>query len=460
MARKDIIRMSVKELSRIKTIHSVLEEEITQKKAADILDLSDRQIRRIVKRVGEEGNKGFIHKSRGRHGHRAIPEDVKAKVLELYQKRYKGFGPTLAAEKLSEIDRLSLSRETLRKWLIKGGISYKRRRNRPHKEWRERKQHYGEMVQIDGSQHNWLEGRGPKLVLMGYVDDATGIVFARFYPYEGTIPAMDSFKRYIKAYGIPVSVYLDKHTTYKSNAKPTVEDALSNRKPLSEFERALGELGVQVIHANSPQAKGRIERLFGTLQDRLVKELRLKGVNTIEDANRRLQCYLPIYNKRFSVKAAMTANLHRFIPSDMDLDRVLCIKAKRVLRNDFTISYNGKLYQIEDNVRARDVIVEERIDGSMLITYKDRLLKYKEINKSCLRQTRSGEPTKTKVGDPPSFGREGTKPHVLTVRKPYKPSADHPWRRFNPEFISGNEDIHNFNNYPQKEKKRLLLINI
>src|SRR3972149_9883313 len=136
MARKDIIRMSVKELSRIKTIHSVLEDEITQKKAADILDLSDRQIRRIVERVGEEGNKGFIHKSRGRHGHRAMPEDVKAKDLELYQERYKGFGPTFATEKLSEIDRISLSRETLRKWLIKEGLSYNRRKNRPHRAWR------------------------------------------------------------------------------------------------------------------------------------------------------------------------------------------------------------------------------------------------------------------------------------------------------------------------------------
>ena len=397
MARKDIIRMSVKELSRIKTIHSVFEEEITQKKAADILDLSDRQIRRIVERVGEEGNKGFIHKSRGRHGHRAMPEDVKAKVLELYQERYKGFGPTFATEKLSEIDRISLSRETLRKWLIKEGLSYNRRKNRPHRAWRERKEHIGEMVQIDGSQHDWLEGRGPKLVLMGYIDDATGNAFARFYYYEGTIPAMDSFKRYIKAYGIPLSVYLDKHTTYKSNAKPTVEDALINRKPLSEFERALGELGVHVIHANSPQAKGRIERLFGTLQDRLIKEMRLEDIKSIEKANEFLQKYLPVYNKKFSVKAAKTTDLHRNIPEGLELDSILCIKEKRVLRNDFTIAYNGKLYQIEDNVRAKDVIIEERIDGSttscpmpcrhgvghgmMLITHKDRVLKYKEIKR-------------------------------------------------------------------------------
>ena len=246
-------------------------------------------------------------------------------------------------------------------------------------------------------------------------------------------------------------VYLDKHTTYKSNAKPRVEDALNNTKPLSEFERALGELGVQVIHANSPQAKGRIERLFKTLQDRLVKEMRLEDIRTIEDANRFLQDYLQKHNKKFSVKAAKTADLHRAIPKGIDLDRMLCIKAKRVLMNDFTIAYNGKHYQIEDKVRAKDVIVEERIDGSMLITHKDRALKYKEINKSCLRQARCDEPTKAKGG---------TKPYELAVRKTHKPSADHPWRRF-----KINEVIHNLNNYPQKEKgsqkekERLLLIN-
>ena len=204
-----------------------------------------------------------------------------------------------------------------------------------------------------------------------------------------------------------------------------------------------------MIHANSPQAKGRVERLFETLQDRLIKEMRLKDIKTIEEANESLQNYLPAHNKKFSVKAAMPADLHRAIPDDTDIDRTLCIKAKRVLRNDFTIAYNGKLYQIEDNIRARDVIVEERIDGSMLITHKDRVLKYKEINK----------PTKAK---------QGTKPYVLTVRKTHKPSADHPWRRFKPvvsEVNLINEDIHNLNNYPQKEKgsqkekERLLLIN-
>jgi len=452
MVRKDIFRMTQKELNRVSIINNVLKKVVTQKDAACDLDLSDRQIRRIVKRVRKEGGKGILHKSRGKPSPKAIPEAVKAKVLSLCEKRYNGFGPTFATEKLFEIDRISLSRETLRRWLIKEGLSYKRRKNRPHRVWRERKKYFGEMIQIDGSDHDWLEGRGPKLVLMGYIDDATGNAFARFYYYEGTIPAMDSFKRYIKEYGIPASVYLDKHTTYKSNAKPTVEDALINSKPLSEFERALGELGVRVIHANSPQAKGRIERLFKTLQDRLVKEMRLeKNINTIEDANGFLQYYLPVYNKKFSIKAAKTADLHRAVPKGIEIDRMLCIKTKRVMRNDFTIAYNSKLYQIEDNVRAKDVIVEERIDGSMLITYKDRVLKYKEIKK----------PTKCpSLRLRNTLAKEGTKPYVFAVRKNYKPSADHPWRRF-----KLNEDIHNFNNYPQKEKgsqkekKRLLLIN-
>ena len=457
MAGKDIIKMSQEEAKRLCVIQKALSREINQVKAAEILSLSDRQIRRIVKRVRFEGNAGIVHKSRGKPSNRRLPEDVKNKVIKLYREKYNDFGPTFASEKLFEINKIKINDETLRKWLIESGDWKKTRKSRRHYQWRERKHYFGEMVQMEGSQHDWFEGRSPACVFMGYIDDATGNAFGRFYPPkadEGTIPAMDSFKRYIQEYGMPMRVYLDKHTTYKShvmstwhgNAKPQVEDALNNTKPLSEFERALGELGVQVIHANSPQAKGRIERLFKTLQDRLVKEMRLeKNINTIEDANGFLQYYLPVYNKKFSIKAAKTADLHRAIPKGIEIDRMLCIKTKRVLRNDFTIAYNGKLYQIEDNVRAKDVIVEERIDGSttscrhgmMLITHKDRILKYKEINK----------PTKVK---------EGTKTYVFAARKNYKPSADHPWRRFKPVVSKANlinEDIHKKKKVAKKKKR-------
>lgn len=197
----------------------------------------------MVKRVAREGPIGIIHHLRGRPSLRKIPEQLKKKVIELYQERYPDFGPTLFQEKLLEREGIKIDKETLRKWLIEDGLWKKKRKSRKHRHWRERKVYFGEMVQMDGSHHDWLEGRGPELVLMAYIDDATNTVFASFYDYEGTIPAMDSFKGYIEHYGIPQSVYLDKHTTYKSNAKLTLEEELEGKcEPKSQFERAQDEL--------------------------------------------------------------------------------------------------------------------------------------------------------------------------------------------------------------------------
>lgn len=269
------------------------------------------------------------------------------------------------------------------------------------------------MIQMDGSHHDWFEGRGPKCVLMGYVDDATNTVFARFYEYEGTIPAMDSFKRYIHKYGIPQSVYVDKHTTYKSTREQTIEEQLRNKKPTSQFERAMEELGVILIHANSPQAKGRIERVFGTFQDRLIKEMRLRGIKSIPQANRFLRYYLLAHNKRFSFNPAREVDFHRPTPQAFDLNEILCIKTKSALRNDFTIIHNKKLYQIFDHIRAKNVIVEERINnGVMLIKHNHNTLKYKEIAQRPIKP------------------EESKKPYVFTLRKAYIPKANHPWRRF------------------------------
>ncbi len=241
MAGEDMIMARQGELRRLHVIQKVLEHGIKQGEAAEILSLSLRQIRRIVKRIRIEGERGIIHKSRGRASNRRIAGKIRDKVIQLYRKQYGGFGPTLASEKLQERDGILISDETLRKWLMEAGDWRRHRRARRHYQWRERKHHYGEMVQMDGSHHDWFEGRGSACVLMGYIDDATGRVFGRLYDYEGTLPAMESFKRYIQAYGLPLSVYLDKHTTYKSTGKPTVEDELNNTKPLSEFERALKE---------------------------------------------------------------------------------------------------------------------------------------------------------------------------------------------------------------------------
>jgi hypothetical protein len=265
------------------------------------------------------------------------------------------------------------------------------------------------MVQADGSHHDWFEGRGPWCVLMGQIDDATSIVSAEFHDYEGTLPFMASFKSYINIKGIPLSVYIDRHTTYKSNKKPSIEDELENREPLTQVGRALEELGVEVIFAHSAQAKGRVERLFRTFQDRLVKEMRLRKIKSIEEANRFLKEYLPVYNKRFSVPAAKEADLHRPLSKSIDLDRVLCVKTERTLRNDFTVAHNGKLYQIEDNVRGRKVIVEERIDSSMIIAHKNKILKFKEI----IKRPRKAE----------------EKPRcIFKIKKTYTPPHDHPWR--------------------------------
>jgi hypothetical protein len=265
------------------------------------------------------------------------------------------------------------------------------------------------MVQMDGSHHDWLEGRGPKLVLMGYVDDATSRVYGRFYDYEGTLPAMDSFKRYVEKYGLPMSVYLDRHTTYKSSRKLTEWDEAEGIEFLSQFERALKELGVEVIHALSPQAKGRIERLFGVLQDRLVKEMRLRGIKTKEEANAFLEEYLPRYDKRFRVCPANETDAHVKLPRHVDLDRYLCIKTERTLRKDNTIALDGRLYQIEER-GGKKVVVEERLDGSMLMFSNGTSLTYKEITE---------RPQKEVI----------PKTDARKFNRSQKPSKDHPWKK-------------------------------
>jgi hypothetical protein len=265
------------------------------------------------------------------------------------------------------------------------------------------------MVQMDGSHHDWLEGRGPELVLMGYIDDATNTAYGQFYDYEGTLPAMDSFKGYVEKYGLPMSVYLDRHTTYKSSKKLTEWEEVEGIESLSQFERALKELGVEVIHALSPQAKGRVERLFGVLQDRLVKEMRLRGIKTKEEANAFLEEYLPRYNERFKVCPAHETDVHVKLPHHVDLDRYLCIKTERTIRNDNTIALDGRLYQIQQR-GGKKVVVEERIDGSVRMISQGVSLKYKEIT----------ERPKKEVAP---------KTDLRVYNRPPKPANDHPWKR-------------------------------
>jgi transposase len=418
MAQGDMIMMSRNELQRLHVIKKVLEGVVTQNEASQILLLSDRQVRRIVQRIKGEGEQGVIHRSRGKPSNRKTLQIVREKIITLYRKHYKDFGPTLASEKLLERDHIRIHDETLRLMLIQSGDWVKTRKKKKCRSFRERRGHVGEMVQMDGSHHKWFEDRGPKCVLMGYIDDASNETFARLYDYEGTIPAMDSFRRYIDTYGLPVSIYLDKHSTYKSTARPTIEDELKNTEPASQFERALKELSVRIIHANSPQAKGRVERLFETLQDRLIKEMRLEGIATIEEGNMFLKEYLPLYNRRFAVHPVKEGNLHRPLDKDTDLTMILCRKTERTLKNDRTIQYRAKLYQVEDIIRGK-VMVHECLDGSLVVTHKDRRVRFHEIvhRPAPIEEQRDQKP-----------------------KKSCAPSQDHPWRTFTIRFPKRNRD--------------------
>lgn len=409
MVGKDMIVMSMREVKRLKAFQSAIERHITQKTAASMVGLSERQVRRMVKGIRERGEKGIIHGLRGQPSNRRFSEEMRETVLSLYQERYPDFGPTLAMEKLLERDGIRISDETLRKWLLAAGIWKKRRKRSPFRRWRQRRECLGEMLQMDGSHHDWLEGRGPELVLMGSIDDATNTTYGRFHDYEGTLPAMDSFKGYVKKYGLPMSIYVDRHTTYKSSKKLTEWDEVEGIKTLSQFERALEELGVEVIHAQSAQAKGRIERLFGVLQDRLVKEMRLQGVTTKDQANEFLEEYLPRYNERFRVHPANKTDVHVPLPRHIDLDRYLCIKRERTVRKDNTIALDGRWYQLEER-GGKKVIAEVRLDGSLHIMSNGAALKYKEITE---------RPRKEVV----------PKTDMRVYNRPQKPSNDHPWKR-------------------------------
>lgn len=379
--REGILMIRPDELKRYQLISKVFDRNINQQEAAELLGISDRQVRRIIRRVRIEGECGVIHRLRGRRGCRRIPDNVRTRVLELYQERYNDFGPTLASEKLLELDHLRVSDETLRLWLARDGLwQVDKRRNRKKRSWRARKDKFGQMVQMDGSHHDWLEGRGPKLVLMGYIDDATGKIYGRFFNYEGTLPAMGGLKRYIQRNGVPGQVYLDKHSTYRNNRKYNYTNwPFRDEDELTQFERACRQLGIEVIHAHSPQAKGRVERLFKTLQDRLVKEMRLLGIKACEEANAFLEKYVDKFNARFAVQARKKGNAHRLMDKRIKIDDILSVQTEHVLRNDRTVMHNRKFYQVTNKTRAQRVVVFEYLNGRMAIKYGGESLDFSVI---------------------------------------------------------------------------------
>jgi len=409
--REDILIMSLKEIKRLQIIEKVLGKEINQQQAAEILRISDRQVRRVVRRVREEGAKGIVHQLRGREGNRRIDQKKRVQIIGVYRKVYEGFGPRLASEKLLEREKIKIHEETLRLWLIEEGLWKKRKGQKEKKRsWRLRKDHYGAMIQMDGSHHRWLEDRGPKLVLMGYVDDATGRVYGKFYDYEGTQPAFDSLKGYVKRNGIPRSIYLDKHSTYKINKRQRYKEwPFRDEEELTQFARGCQQLGIELIYAHSPQAKGRIERLFETFQDRLVKELRLEEVKTLKEANQLLKHYLPKFNKKFSVGASQTGNLHRSVLG-IDLDEILSIQREHVLRNDRTFVHQRQWYQVLDRTRANKIMVHEYLSGQMAVKYGKNRLAYKSIEGPPQRKVaRKVKPRRSYVPPKGSYWRDGFK---------------------------------------------------
>jgi hypothetical protein len=435
VAIKDIIIMSKEEIKRLHYVRNAEEGKIKQVEAAKDLDISDRQFRRLVFKYRTVGEEGLVHGLRGTRSNRRKAESLKEKILKLYEKKYYGFGPTLLSEKLFELEGIEISDEWLRQLLMseRGVENGWQRKGRKHRRWRERKESCGTMVQMDGSIHDWFEGRGPECVLMGYIDDATGRVYGRFYEYEGTFPAMDSFRHYIRKHGIPCSLYLDKHGAYQSKKKLTAEEELEGKeKPETQFERAVKELGVKVIPANSPQAKGRIERLFNTFQDRVIKEMRLAGVSSIEEANKFLEGYLTEYNKRFSVVARNTADLHRKVPKGINLDRIFCIKTKHPIRNDFTVIHEKKLYQIEDKTRSKHIVVEERMNGSIKLYAGDSSLKYKQIENLPVRKIEVKNKVEIKLKS--------------LTKKQYDPKRDNPFYRFR---LKGSTPFNTAGSYAQ-----------
>ena len=412
---KDILRMSRREVDRLMILRAVLDREVTQWRAGEVLGLSERHIRRLVKRIREEGPDGIIHRSRGRRSVRKMPEETVVEIRQVIEERYMGFGPTLAAEMLRERERLEVSREKLRQVMLEEGLWKRARRRKRAHEWRERKAHCGQMVQVDGSEHDWLEGRGPKMVLMGYIDDASSRFFGRFYEYEGVYPAMDSLERYIRRYGRPVSLYIDKHSTYKTSRQPSLDELLKGESAATQVGRACRELGIEVIYAGSPQAKGRIERSFGTHQDRLIKMMRLEGISTMEQANAFLDSYIPWHNQKFARQPLESRDLHRRLPPGVRYRDVFCFKEKRIITNGYTVKWKGRELLIDhptSAMRRGRVEVREQFDGKIEIVFNGRRLKHRDIT------------DKTQ-------NKRHQEKKVLKTRKKssYIQPADHPWRK-------------------------------
>lgn len=367
-----ILTMSQKELKRVKILEQIEKKKILLEQGSGALEISIRQTYRILKRYREQGDEGVIHRSRGKPSNRGYPNKLKEQVIRIYRKSYKDFGPTFFTEKLEERHKIKIDHETVRRWLREKGEITATRKHRRHRKKRERKSSIGEMLQFDGSHHDWFEGRGPVCCLLHAVDDASSKVFLRFSKSENTEDVLKTLRAYVETNGIPHSIYTDKFGVYYSEKEKT------------DFKKAMEKLSVRCIYANSAQAKGRVERGNRTLQDRLVKEMRLRDISDIDEANRFLrESFIEDHNRRFSYTEAL-ADIHLELNGE-NLDNIFCYETQRQVRNDYTITLNGNYIQLEKSdvplpLPKQYVIIRRYLDGSLHIFNEDQLLRFTELS--------------------------------------------------------------------------------
>ncbi len=377
--------MSQKELQRVSVISACIKGDMACARAAALLCLSVRQIKRLKKRMRKDGEAALAHANRGRPSHRRLPDAVRQRIVQLSRTTYAGFNDHHLCEKLVEREGFSLSRETLRRLLRGNGLGSPRKRRAPaHRQRCTRSARLGELVQLDGSPHDWLEGRGPRLTVLGLQDDATGkILAAQFFPTEAAFGYLCLLRQLLRRHGVPLAFYGDHSSIFLRNDDNwTVEEQLAGKRQPTQFGRALQQLGVTFIAANSPQAKGRVERRWGVLQDRLCSELRLAGAHDLDSANAVLRKFIADYNRRFARLPREIATAWR--PAPENLERICCFVHERIVSNDNVVQWEGRRFQIPQQARrfsfaGAKIHIYQALDGRVSLYYGDTRLEHATI---------------------------------------------------------------------------------
>jgi transposase len=425
-----------KEKKRLYVLNEVEAGRLTNLQAANMLGISERQVYRLKARYRVEGAQALAHGNRGRASPRRIPTAVREQVVELVRETYRAFNDHHLTELLSEKHALRLSRSTVRRIRQEAGLSGPRKRRAPkHRSRRERYTRRGMLLQVDGSDHDWLDGRGQSLTLLAAIDDATGeIPYALFRDEEDAAGYFQLLRKIMEGPGLPLALYADRHTIFRSPKKATIEQELAGEAPRSQFQRLLDELGVELIPSYSPQARGCVEHLFGTLQDRLVKELGLENVCSLDEANRFLTDFLPRFNAGFAEPPAEPESAYLPLPDDLDLEAIFCFRHRRKVRNDNMISFSGQILQIPaDRHRGTyarcQVEVRQHMDGRLSIVYQSRELV--TLDPEAKGPTRVGKftPAVKATRQDPAPGFLNASEEKSKTKQPLKPPADHPWRK-------------------------------